>query len=145
MATFAELLTPRNIAIPEGLIADAEVPVLCRPQRQGDVAIMPRPKLGEAEREAAASPIPADGIAVVRGETSTGGNAHILHAEGPCTWLPHDADFPGDVTLGVLEVHEGATAWLIHTEEHGCNGIGPGTYRLTGKRTQVGELQRVTD
>lgn len=141
--TFADLLTPQGIDIPEGIVADAEVPVLTGPQRQGDVAIFPRPKLGKAER-ATVVPVPAEGVAVVQGEAATGGNAHVLLAEGPCTWTPHTAR-PGDVLLGVLDVPEGATAFLIHTEEHGANAIGAGTYRLVGKREQADELRRVAD
>jgi hypothetical protein len=45
----------------------------------------------------------------------------------------------------VLDVPEGAVAYLIHTDEHGANGIGPGTYRLTGKREQADEIRRVAD
>jgi hypothetical protein len=45
----------------------------------------------------------------------------------------------------VLDVAKGATAYLIHTDEHGANGIGPGTYRLTGKREQADEIRRVAD
>jgi hypothetical protein len=134
MATFADLLTPHNIDIPEGLTADTEIPVLAGPQRQGDVAIIPRPALGHAEH-ASAQPVPIDGITVVRGETA-GGNAHILLADGPCTWTPHAAR-AGDVLLGVLNVSEG--------EEHGANAVGPGTYRLVGKREQADELRRVAD
>lgn len=141
--TFADLLTPRGIDIPEGLVADAEVPVLTGPQRQGDVGIFVRSRLGAAER-AAAVPVPAEGVAVVQGEAATGGNAHVLLADGPCTWTPHTAR-DGEVLLGVLDVPEGATAFLIHTEEHGCNAIGTGTYRLTGKREQADKLRRVAD
>jgi hypothetical protein len=141
--TFESILTVYDVTIPEGLAADAEVPVLTGPQRQGDVAIFPRAPLGVAE-VASAEPVPATGVAVVRGEAATGGNTHWLHAEGPCTWTPAPAR-AGSVLLGVLDVAKGATAYLIHTDEHGANGIGPGTYRLTGKREQADEIRRVAD
>lgn len=143
MTTFSDLLTPHGIDIPADLAADAEVPVLTGPQRQGDVGIFPRPHLGVAERNAA-QPIPAGGIPVVRGEVATGANTHLLLAEGPATWTPHTPR-PGDVLLGVLDVPAGATAFLIHTDEHGANAIGEGTYRITGKREQADELRRVAD
>lgn len=143
MTTFADLLTPRGIDIPDGLIADADVPVLFGPQRQGDVGIFPRPKLGAAEQQSATR-VPVDGIAVVQGEAATGSNTHLLLADGPCTWTPHRGAV-GDVLLGVLDVPEGATAFLIHTDEHGANAMGPGTYRVVGKREQADELRRVAD
>jgi hypothetical protein len=141
--TFESILTVYNVTIPDSLIADAEVPVLCGPQRQGDVGIFPRGPLGAAERNTA-QPVPTNGVAVVRGEAATGGNTHWLHAEGPCTWTPAAAR-AGEVRLGVLDVPEGAVAYLIHTDEHGANGIGPGTYRLTGKREQADDIRRVAD
>jgi hypothetical protein len=143
MTTFADLLTPLGVDIPEGLIADAEVPVLTGPQRQGDVGIFPRAKLGKAE-QAGALPVPAVGIAVVRGESTTGSNSHILQADGACTWTPAQAR-TGSVLLGVLHVPNGATAFLTHTDEHGCNAMGPGTYRITGKREMADEIRRVAD
>lgn len=143
MTTFADLLTPLGVDIPEGLIADAEVPALTGPQRQGDVGIFPRARLGTAERTKA-HPIPAAGIAVVRGESTTGSNSHILQADGDCTFIAAEAR-TGSVLLGILHVPAGATAFLTHTDEHGCNAMGPGTYRITGKRERAGEIRRVAD
>lgn len=137
--TITTLFARHQVMIPPDLAADIDVPVLSGPQRQGDVLIVPRPKLGTAER-AAMSPVTADGVRVVRGEAT--GNAHILHADGPgVTWLPSE----DGMRLGVLDVPEGAVAWLIHTDEHGANGIAPGTYVLTGKREQADEVRRVAD
>lgn len=143
MTTYADVLTPLGVDIPEGLVADAEIPVLTGPQRQGDVGIWPRPRLGVAERQDAL-PVPAEGIAVVRGESATAANSHILQADGPVTWAAADAR-DGSVLLGVVDVPEGATAFLTHTDEHGSNAMGPGTYRLTGKREQADEVRRVAD
>lgn len=56
-----------------------------------------------------------------------------------------DTPRAGDVGLGTLHVPDGAVAWLIHTDEHGVNGIGPGTYRLHGKIEQAEEIRRVAD
>ena len=128
-----------DVTIPEHLAADAEVPVLTGPQRQGDVGIFPRPALGKAEA-AKAIDVPAAGIQVMRGEN--GGNTHWLHAPG-CRWIAG----PGgeSLVLGVLEVPAGAEAHLIHTDEHGANAMGPGCYTMRGKREQADVVRRVAD
>lgn len=143
--TYADTLGKHNISLPDDLIADVEVPVLTGPQCQGDVGIWPRAVIGAAELDRA-TVVPAEGIAVVRGEATTGGNAHILDAyHGDVFWLPADGRSSDALALGVLHVPEGSTAMLTHTEEHTSNGIGPGTYRLTGKREQADEIRRVAD
>jgi hypothetical protein len=140
--TYAEVLGRHNTAVPAHLEAQAAVPVHVGPQRQGDVLIIPRARLGSAER-AVMAPVPAAGIAVVRGESATGGNSHILQAlDGPCSWSAGGA---GLLFLGVLDVPVGSTAYLSHTEEHGALAVGPGTYVLHGKREQAAEIRRVAD
>jgi len=86
-----------NVSIPPDLAADIDVPVLTGPQRQGDVGIFPRPPAGAAELTSM-SPIPAEGVRVVRGEAT--GNAHILHADGPAVLWSASS---GGLRLGVLE------------------------------------------
>jgi len=142
MNTFQSVLARHGVRLPAGLIADAEVPVLTGPQRQGDVGVFPRQRLTDAERSDAVI-VPAEGIAVVRGEAATGANTHWLNADGDVLWVPATQD--GEVLLGAVEVQEGSVAYLIHEDEHGCNGIGPGVYRLVGKREQASELRRVVD
>ena len=83
--------------------------------------------------------VPVEGVRVVRGEAT--GNAHILHADGPAMWAPSS----DGLRLGVLHVPAGSVAWLIHTDEHGANGIAAGTYVVTGKREQADEIRRVAD
>jgi len=137
--TFAETLGKHNIQLPDDLIADLEVPVLSGCQRQGDVGIFTRPKVGKAEL-AAFTPVPAAGLPIVQGT-----NTHILDAyQGEVLWSPVVAR-AGEVTIGILHVPAGAVAYLTHTEEHGSNGIGPGTYRVTGKREQADVIRRVAD
>lgn len=143
MTTYSLILDRSNITCPDQALADIEVPVLTGPQRQGDVGIWPTAAPGEAQIDRM-TPVPPAGIAVVRGE-STGGNAHILHADGLVLWQPA-APRSGDIlALGTLHVPDGAVAYLIHTDEHGVNAAGPGTYRLTGKREQADEIRRVAD
>ena len=142
MTTFTAILTRSGIECPNEALADIEVPVITGlPQRQGDVGIWPAATATKAMLTQAAL-IGPDGIHVVRGE-SAGANAHILHADGPVYWTPASG---GDMlTLGTVHVPAGSTAWLIHTDEHGVNGIGTGTYRLTGKREMGEEARRVAD
>lgn len=140
--TLTNILTRAGVTVPDELIADMEVPVLTGPQRQGDVLVIPRPPLGGAELDSL-HPAPAGGVAVVVGEAT--GNTHLLQPE-PDTVVLWKPDTTGaGVALGTLHVPEGAVAWLIHTDEHGANGIGPGTYRLHGKREMADEIRRVAD
>lgn len=137
--TYADALGKHGISLPDELIAELEVPILTGPQAQGDVGIWPRAKMGKAER-ASFSPVPVAGLAIVQG-----GNAHILDAyQGEVLWKPVTAR-SGDVTIGILHVPDGAVAYLTHTEEHTSSGIGPGTYRISGKREQADEIRRVAD
>lgn len=137
--TFAELLGHHDITVPDRTLAELEVPVLAGPQRQGDVGIFPREPLTNGER-ANAQPIPPEGVQVVVGEAT--GNTHLLHPAGTALWLPKNTS---GVLLGILHIEDGSEAYLIHTDEHGANGIAPGTYRIHGKREQADEERRVAD
>ena len=137
-ATFRDVLGRHNITVPDQTIAEITVPVLSGPQRQGDIAIFPREPLTPAERSMAVQ-VPPEGIAVVRGEAT--GNTHMLSADSVVLWLEKDAG----LLLGIVEVPEGSTGYLIHTDEHGANGLAPGTYRIHGKREQADEIRRVAD
>lgn len=141
MNTLTTILNRAGVTTPDPDLADLEIPILTGPQRQGDVLITPRPPLGHAEHTTM-TPIPAHGTPVVIGEAT--GNTHLLQPD-PNTnalWTPSTNT---GLTLGVLHVPAGGTAWLIHTDEHGANGIGPGTYTLRGKREQADEIRRVAD
>jgi hypothetical protein len=86
--------------------------------------------------------VPDTGVQVVRGEAT--GNTHWLHRgfESPGVRWAAVAD---PLVLGRLHVPGGQSALLVHTDEHGANGIGPGTYALHGKREQAGVVRRVAD
>ena len=141
MNTFTTVLARSGITVPDQALADIEVPILTGPQRQGDVGIWPTTHASKIQI-ARMTPVPPEGIAIVRGET-TGGNAHILHADGP---VAGQQSTNGDlIAIGTLHVPDGATAFLIHSDEHGVNAMGPGTYRVTGKREQAAEQMRVAD
>lgn len=138
MLTLSEILDRHDLTAADDLLADVEVPVLAGPQRQGDVAIVPRGPLSTAEREACQR-VPREGVAVVVGEAT--GNTHMLDGDGPVLFARRNAD----LLLGVVEVPDGSVGYLIHTDEHGANAIAPGTYELRGKREQADELRRVAD
>lgn len=117
---------------------DMEVPVLTGPQAQGDVLVLPAQSAERGTR------IPSEGLTIVRGET-TGGNAHILHSlDGECLWRP-EPDASEALTQGYLTVPDGASATLIHTQEHSVIGIGPGSYEIRRQREFAGEWRRVSD
>lgn len=130
----------------EGLEAEVEVPVLTGPQYQGDLAVIPVAMAYEPGEAIPAWPqgklIGDEGIQVVHGEAT--GNTHWLHAgfNSPgVAW--HRAD--AGLVVGVVTVPEGQTAMLVHTDEHGANGIGAGTYEIRRKREQLDEIAYVAD
>jgi hypothetical protein len=139
LTTNGEILSRHKIST-EGIEhLDLQVPMLTRPQRQGDILLVPcEPPKDLGER------ISNKGITVVRGETS-GGNAHLLHAlKGDCYWLPSPT---ADTNLvqGCLAVGDDSKATLIHTQEHNVIGVGPGFYEIRRQREYQGEWRRVTD
>jgi hypothetical protein len=144
MNTTRALLERADLACEvDDLIADLEVPVLTTPQRQGDVSVWSdwidgiSPVTDIATSDAVL--VPAEGVQVVRGEAT--GNTHMLLADGPVRWLAVD----DRIELGVLIVAAGAVAHLIHTDEHAAISIGPGSYRVRGKRERRDEIVRVAD
>lgn len=138
MLTYATTLGKHNIALPDELIAEIEVPVFTGPQCQGDVGVFPiTPTSGVLALDW--KPVPGEGLSIVRGM-----NDHILDAyEGLVEWAW--APSGSSTTIGYLRVADGAVATLTHTDEHTTNGIGAGVYRVVGKREQAAEIRRVRD
>lgn len=136
MRTVTELIDIHGVDVDPHLDREATVPVSAGLQRQGDVIVIPARIVGPAS-EAKTEVKPA-GVAVVRGEV--GGNTHLLLADGPVRYDPA----PRDLTLGVLTVEKGATAYLAH-QEHGYVGIAPGTYVIRRQREQAEEIRLVQD
>lgn len=135
--TLSDLIDRTGVDVLDYLDRDALVPVLTVLQVQGDVAVIPfRP--GKSAYKSA--PVPADGVPVVRGES--GGNTHLLLADGPVNWT----SMPGttDLTIGAVEVPAGSVAFLAHPE-HGYLAMGPGNYTLRRQREQADELRVVAD
>src|SRR5664279_615686 len=67
--TIGEAITRFGVQVDDHLSREATIPVLTGPQAQGDTLILPAPDLAPAT-----TPIPAAGVAVVKGEA--GGNTH---------------------------------------------------------------------
>jgi hypothetical protein len=145
MMTYGEALALSAISIPEHLEAEAEVPVLTTPQAQGDLMIVPLALAYENGRTPVwpqGAVVPLGGVQVVHGEAT--GNTHWLHAgfNSPgVTW--HRAD--AGLVVGVVTVPAGQTAMLVHTDEHGANGIGGGRYEIRQKRELADEIRYVED
>lgn len=143
MHTFGTALALAGVTVPEHLVADAEVPVLTGVQAQGDLLVYP--VIGSAALPATDlrwGPVPPAGVQVVHGEAT--GNTHWLHRgfDSPgVLWARVD----GDLTIGYVCVPDDQSAQLIHTDEHGANGIGPGVYAINGKREMADEIRRVAD
>lgn len=141
MATLGNILDLAGVDTLGVLDAQVDVPVLTGlAQAQGDLIVLPRPN-----KRAATTPIPAAGVMVVRAESS-GGNTHSLHSfDGPGSF--YDTRDSGDsgLVLGVVTVPDGATAYMVHTEEHGANAFGPGTYEIRRQREQADEIRMVAD
>jgi len=135
--TYADALARAGVTVPPHLIAQAEVPVLAGPQAQGDLLVVPEHVPDEVSLEEVAD----EGIAVVTGET---GNTHWLH-RGPWSpgvrWGLPAAWTPAGNVLGWVAVPPGETAYLVHTDEHGANAIGPGTYAVRRKRETTGWVE----
>lgn len=133
--TLTQAITRYGVEVLEHLDRDAAVPVLAGIQFQGDVAVVP------VIDRSATMPVPAEGIAVVRGES--GGNTHLLLADGPVMFDQQTASTTS-LVLGILDVPEGSAAYLAHPE-HAYTGIAPGVYEVRRQREQADELRLVAD
>ena len=143
--TFAEALGKIGVTVPDHLVADAEVPVLTEPQRQGDLLINRADLDDYPADKVTLEPVPDKGIQVVTGEAT--GNTHWLHRgfdSSGVQWA-RVTESRDDLVLAVVSVPEGESAELIHTDEHGANAMGPGLYVIRGKRELADEIRRVAD
>lgn len=136
MHTYATALARSGVSVPDHLVADAVVPVLTGPQAQGDLMIVP---IAAPPRGLNWETIPDAGIQVIYGEAT--GNTHWLHRGLDSSSVRWASDAEG-VRLGYLDVAPDNSAMLIHTDEHGANGIGPGFYAIHRKRAQDVRLSR---
>ena len=128
-------LAPGTLA-PGTLAPGALAPVHTGTQAQGDLLVVPVPAVPDGT---AWTTVPDAGVPVVHGEDT--GHTHWLHRGLDATAVRWAAD-PSGVRLGYVDVPPGETALLIHTDEHGANGIGPGRYAIHRKRAQEVRLNR---
>lgn len=137
MQTLATLIDRHGV---DHLDRDVTVPIHAGLQFQGDVAVIPT----QHPVHKSPQPVPATGVAVVRGEN--GGNTHLLIAEGPgVLWAPApERRDPTALDLGTLTVPAGSTAYLAHPE-HAYAGIAPGSYTIRRQREQAEEVRLVAD
>ncbi len=133
MHTYGSALALIGVTVPDHLEAAADVPVLSAPQAQGDLLIVP----ATGGPELHWSVLPDSGEQVVHGEAT--GNTHWLHRgfDSPGVRWARPTDGPDGLVVGYVEVPEGQSALLVHTDEHGANGIGPGVYAIHRKREYV--------
>ena len=132
--TVGEAITRFGVQVDDHLSREATIPVLTGPQAQGDTLILPAP-----DQAPATTPIPAVGVAVVKGEV--GGNTHLLLPGG---FFDAATITEGSLVLGTLTVPVGATVYQAHPE-HGYAGIGAGTYTISRQREQADEIRMVQD
>ena len=140
MHTYATALALADVTIPDHLTADAEVPILTGPQAQGDLLVLPTKVPANVTWET----VPAAGVQAVASEAT--GHTHWLHQGFDSTgvrWARIGRG--GDIVIGYVTVPVGETALLVHTDEHGANGIGAGTYAILGKRELAEMERRVAD
>lgn len=133
MKTFDDVMTPVGVEIPTHLVAEAEIPVLSGPQRQGDLIVVPT-RAGKDKGQT----IPAAGVPVIRGEAT--GNTHLLVGDG--SWRP--VENRGTQDQGVLTVPKAGAAYLLHPE-HGAQGFAPGSYLIRRQREQADVIRLVND
>lgn len=112
--TYKSALDLAGVSVPPHLLADAEVPVLDGVQAQGDLLVR-----------------------ILHGEAT--GNTHWLHAGFDSPGVRWRRATPagepaGTLVVGHVQVPAGQSALLIHTDEHGANGIAPGEYAIHRKR-----------
>jgi len=138
--TLAALESAHGVQVDEHLDRDLTVPVSGGLQRQGDVIVIPATVAGRGTPDAT-EPVPAAGVAVVRGEN--GGNTHLLLG-APAAFYTPARPRSGSLDLGVLTVPAGSSAYLAHPE-HGYAGIAPGTYVVRRQREQADEIRLVQD
>lgn len=134
--TYEAALARHDITIPPHLAADAEIPVVCGMQRQGDLLIAPQP----AGLVAGLTPVGAGGVQLVAGEAS--GNTHWLDSADPQRPVSWSTAGTG---LGVIVVPDGTHALVTHTDEHGSIAVGPGCYRVVRQRELADEIRTVAD
>ncbi|MCO1660018.1 hypothetical protein [Pseudonocardia humida] len=130
MTTLAAVLDRPGVEVVDAL----DVPVISGAQCQGDLIALPRPLAAPAT-----TPVPPGGVDLVPDSHT------LLSCDGPACRFDVRDPGPSGPVLGVLTVPVGATAYLVHSEEHGANAFGPGTYEIRRQRERADVVRRVAD
>lgn len=140
MLTYAVVADRTGIAVPEHLVAQAEVPVAVSGWRQGDVMVRCEAHAPKGEGVSLAGA----GHKVIAGDADR--NSHVLNGDGrfhPGAYRSETLDY------GLLVVPAGGTAVLTHTGEHGSVAFAGGaegtTWRVWGQVSYEAELVRAAD
>lgn len=123
---------------------EVDIPVLTGLQRQGDILVVPWQPPAEPRIEWLT---PLAGLEVLAG---VNGHCHTLHGAGhwvgwwsssepAMEWFIYevtglDPVIDLEVLLGVVRVPDDGEAFLMHSDEHGALGIGPGWYQVRSQR-----------
>jgi hypothetical protein len=129
--TLADAIAATGKDVYDYLDRQAEIPTITTAGIQGDVSIL------RVTTSPATSPMPADGVIVIEGET---GHTHSLHGAG----FFDRATSRDGLTVGTLTVPQGVDVIMSH-QEHGALLIAPGTYRIGRQREFAGEWRQVAD
>lgn len=115
------------VAFPE-----IDIPVLTSTQRQGDILVLPHQLPARWPRT---GPTSLDGgVVIARSEVSS--HTHALYGDGQVFLIddmsPQRARWwqRSENALAWLNVPFGGEAFLMHSDEHGALGVGPGTYLI---------------
>lgn len=139
--TLDALVARHGVGVDDHHDLTALVPVHTGLTRQGDVIVIPA-AMTARETTPATTVLPKAGYPVVRGES--GGNTHLLLADGLVFFDPASDVSATQLDLGVLTVPEGSTAYLAHPE-HGFSALGAGTFVVRRQREMADELRMVAD
>ncbi len=136
MTTLTDLTSATGRTVRSGLTMDDPLPVaIGQPVAQGDVICLYRP---DEKVTGEFASVPSRGVVLVAGL-----HDHVLYADGGVTWAPHRTD---ELDVAVVDVAEGATAWLLHTDEHGGQGLGVGRWVIRRQQEwSAAGYRRVSD
>jgi len=126
--------TDLAVAYPE-----IEIPVLTGLQRQGDVLVLPAALPAKWPRT---GPQPVNGVVVADSDISD--HTHTLYGDGEVLLVEGMSYqrarwwWTARNLVAWLTVPPGGEAYLMHSEEHGALGIGPGTYQIRRQMEYAG-------
>ncbi|MCL2785347.1 MAG: hypothetical protein FWD55_07925 [Propionibacteriaceae bacterium] len=115
---------------------EIDIPVLTGAQRQGDVLVLPSPLPAKWPRK---GHLPLDpGVVVLSSEDTD--HTHTLYGDGQ-VFFTEGMSYQRIIwwrrmenNIAWLNVPANGEAFLMHSDEHGALGIGPGTYQILAQQ-----------